>query len=118
MPYEVYKLLHHIGIFAVFSAVGGSIVGARLGWADTGLRRVLVAFHGTGLLLMLVAGFGMLAKLGLALPGWAAAKLVIWAVIGFLVVPIRRAPQQSLLWLVLLPVLGLGSAWLALYKPL
>ncbi|HJL42511.1 MAG TPA: hypothetical protein RMG48_14505 [Myxococcales bacterium LLY-WYZ-16_1] len=119
MSYKLYALLHHVGLFSVLVALGGTIVGARLGWADTGLRRILVAIHGTGLFILLVAGFGALAKLGVTsgVPGWIIGKIVIWIILGGLVVPIRRAPQQSMLWLVLVPVLGLGSAWLALYKP-
>jgi hypothetical protein len=39
--------------------------------------------HGLGLLLVLVAGFGMLAKLGIhGVPTWAALKLIIWVALG------------------------------------
>lgn len=118
MPYEFYRLIHLIGIFGTFTALGGLIIGSTLGWGDTGLRKGLVAIHGAAMLLLLVAGFGMLAKLDASwpLPGWIWGKLVLWVVLGGLVVPMRRMPQPKL-WLVVVPLLGLGTAWLALYKP-
>ena len=116
MPYLVYKLLHVAGVLMVLVAVGGVAVHAANGGRreDNSLRGLLAAMHGIGLILSVVAGFGML---GASFPGWAWAKLVIWLVFGAaLPLPYRsQALARSLV--VILPLLAAVAAWLALYKP-
>ncbi len=122
ISYPIYKLIHYLGIFVVMIASAGTLARAleesptpdpwrrRLGWG-----------HGMGLFLILLGGFGMLARLniteGLTLPGWIWAKLAIWTLIGG-VVALRRKPRFALLGLIALPVLALAAGWMALYKPL
>ena len=90
-------------------------------WKSKGVGRKLVAaLHGTALFLILLGGFGMLARLGIVqggLPGWIYAKLALWValpVIGML--PYRR--PASARWVLLgLPVVGLLAGIIALTKP-
>ena len=113
-----YKILHILGLLLAFSALGALIFEAHVGRAEKKEGRRLTGIaHGVGLILLLVSGFGMLAKLGVGFPGWAVAKLVIWLVIGGIIALIRRKPQWSgILWFAL-PVLGTFAGYLALYKP-
>ena len=124
MTLAAYKTLHLIGQILLFSGIGGLAVLGAIG-ADPArakpFKAVLNAFHGLGLLLLLVAGFGLLAKLGMAKPadwgGWVYAKMVLWLILGAAVVPLKRAPSLSRLWLLLFVVLGAVTTGLALYKP-
>ncbi len=119
---NVYKLVHILGILLVFASLGGLTLHALNGGtkqSNQGRRMVAVSF-GLGLFLILLGGFGMLARLGLAsggLPAWTWVKLGIWlAVGGLLALPYRRPGAARLLW-ILAPALGLLAAWIGLYKP-
>ena len=124
MDYNAYKLVHVVGLMLLFGGLGGLAVLGAVG-ADPSrakpLRGVLIAFHGLGLVLLVVAGFGLLARLNLGAPdtwgGWVYAKLILWIVFGAAVVPLKRAPGQARVWLVVLVLLGLVGGWLALMKP-
>ncbi len=121
MPYEVYKILHIIGLVSIWAALGGATLHAMNGGtkATNPSRKLVAATHGIGLFLMLLGGFGMLARLGLTqgLPGWAIAKVVLWLVVGaLLAVPLRVPSLAKPLWFAMPLFAGLG-AWLALSKP-
>lgn len=113
MSIVFYRLLHVIALLAMATSLGGLIAGASGGY-----RKALVALHGTAMLIVLVAGFGALAKLGIhGLPGWLIAKLVIWLILGGIVVPIRKQPEKKVQWLAISVVLMGVASWLALVKP-
>lgn len=120
MSYATYKLIHLISAFLLFSVAGGVALYAANGGDKAGntLRRLVAILHGVALLGLLVAGFGLLARLGIGgVPGWVWAKLVLWLLIGGIaLVPYRRpALGGHFLWL--LPLLGGLSAWIAVAKP-
>ena len=80
-------------VFSFSSPLGGLATHAANGGqrTDNKVRGVLGAMHGIGLLISLVAGFGLMARLGVSFPGWAVAKIVIWLGLGAaLAVPNRR----------------------------
>ncbi len=81
---------------------------------DNDVRGLLAAMHGVGLVLSLVAGFGML---GANVPGWAWAKLVIWLFFGASLTLAYRGRTLARPLVVALPLLAGLAAWLALYKP-
>ncbi|MEE9207718.1 MAG: hypothetical protein V3U67_04975 [Gemmatimonadota bacterium] len=119
MSVNVYLVAHVVGIAMVFMALGGAAHHALNGGTrvDNQARGVTAAFHGVGLLLLLVSGFGMLARLNLSFSGWVGAKLAIWLTLGAaLSVLLRRPDKARLLWWGL-PVLGGLAAWLAVAKP-
>lgn len=121
MPYAIYKVLHLLGAFGLFTALGALCLQALASAPDAERvrRRSLSILHGLGALLLLVSGFGMLATLGLtgAMPGWVWVKLVLWLILGAVVALPARRPQSArwLLWI--LPLLGGMAAWLAIAKP-
>ncbi len=116
MPYTVYKLLHVLGALMVLAAAGGVAVHAANGGRreDNAQRGLLAAMHGVGLVLSVVAGFGML---GASLPGWAWAKLAIWLLFGASLTLAYRGQTLARALIVVLPLLAAAAAWLALYKP-
>lgn len=117
MSFEFYKILHVVGVMLLFTALGGVTLHALSG-GDKG-RKLLAASHGVALLLLLVAGFGMIAKLKLAAPypGWIWGKLVIWLLLGGAVVLPRKKPELAKPLFLALPLLGGVAAWLAIMKP-
>lgn len=119
MSYEFYRLVHFVGLAAVFVALGGATLHAINGGTHetNRARGLMAATHGVGLLLVLVAGFGMLAKHNLGMGGWVHAKLTLWVLLGALVaVPLRMPGAARALWFVLPLLLALGG-WLAVTKP-
>lgn len=122
ISYQVYKLVHLFGMFAMFTAVGGIALHVLNGGtrASNTARRLVGVLHGTALFLILLGGFGMLARLGIiqgGLPGWIIAKLAIWALVGFLGMLPYRAPATARWILLGVPLSGVLAGYLALYKP-
>lgn len=122
ISYSVYRVVHLVGIFILFVILGGMSYGAAR--ADTRgaiSRGLAMALHGIGIFIVLLGGFGLLARLGImhgmAWPGWVWAKLGIWILLGAAVVIPKRKPEWGGALLVLLPILGGLAAWLAIFKP-
>lgn len=119
---SVYKIFHLLGILFVFAALGGLSLHALNGGsrATNASRRLVAWSYGGGLLLILVTGFGQLARLGLmggGVPGWAWAKVAVWLAFGgLLALPYKRPGSARLLWFGG-PILGAFAAYLAMYKP-
>ncbi|RMH68929.1 MAG: hypothetical protein D6685_01670 [Bacteroidetes bacterium] len=119
MSYTFYKVLHLLGVMMVFLALGGALVRSRLPEQTASWKKLIAITHGVGLLVLLVAGFGLLARLGVfwPMPAWALLKIVIWLLVGGLIALINRKPDSGPVWWYLTLVLGLLAAYLALYKP-
>jgi hypothetical protein len=119
MQFEVYKILHILGLLMIFSSLGGVYVYVANGGtkASNNLRKKIAMFHGIGGLLVLVSGFGMLAKLGIiGMPLWVILKLIIWVSIGALLFIGYRSPSNAYQLWVLTIALGTLAAILAIYK--
>lgn len=116
----VYKVVHLLGIMLTITALGGMAVHAANGGTrrESLTRSLTTAVHGTGLLLVLVAGFGMLARLGAsAASGWVMVKLAIWLLLGgAALVPYRR-PQLARAVFIAVPLLAVLAGIMALTKP-
>jgi hypothetical protein len=119
----VYRLIHIFGILLVFLALGGLALHAANGGTKTTnrARALVAATHGIGIFIILLGGFGMLARLGIGhtgFPGWVWAKFGIWALLGVVfMLPYRYPAFARPLWL-LVPLLGITAAYLALFKPI
>ncbi len=121
--YTIYRLLHLGGMFAMFMALGGIALHVANGGTkqSNAGRKLTAALHGTALFIILLGGFGMLARLGIAqggLPAWIYAKLAIWAVLAGMGTVMYRTPMVAKWMLVALPLLGMGAALLAVNKPM
>ena len=63
MSYEIYKVLHVFAALLLFASLGTlAAVGSQ---ATGGLRRLAGIAHGVALAIIFVAGFGLMARLGL-----------------------------------------------------
>jgi len=120
MPIEFYRILHYVGIALLFIALGGVASNTINGDPkDAKSRKLLAAAHGTGLVLIVVAGFGMAAKLGVSMTaGWFVGKLVIWLVLGASLSFIPRLKKDGAkVLLFALPLLVGLAAYLVHAKP-
>ena len=117
MSYDTYKLLHLLGLILLFTGFGAALLGHR---KENGRPpRASAALHGAGLLIMLIAGFGMLPQLEIhwPWPGWVFAKAAVWLALGALPVLVKRGVCGRAMGWILAVVLGITAAALALYKP-
>lgn len=121
ISYTVYKILHYTGLFLLVTALGATLSRAAAGvGGDAGdpWRKRLMGIHGTALFLVLLGGFGMLARLDVTgLPGWIWAKLGIWAVLGGIVAA-RRSPASAARALWIVPILAILAGVVVLTHPL
>lgn len=124
LPYTFYKVVHLIGIALVVSALGGTAVHAMSGGTKqtNGARGLQAALHGVGALLILVGGFGMLARLGFShgamFPGWLIVKLLVWVTAAALLfVPYRKPSLARPIYLAVPVLVGLAT-YMAVYKPI
>jgi hypothetical protein len=113
-----YKVLHLFGIMLMFSALGAVIAATVGGEEAPRLKKLSGMAQGIALVIILVGGFGLLARQGFtgSWPLWVWLKLTIWVILGGATILVRKAGARAGWLLVLLPVLGAVSAWLALYR--
>ena len=123
MSHQFYNVVHIVGIILVMSALGGAAVRAMTVTAEelASTRRMLALLHGIGAFLVLLGGFGMLARLdvlqGASFPGWLWVKLLIWGTLAAALLIPRRQPTLARPLLLALPLLGGLAAYMAIYKP-
>ncbi len=115
----VWTVVHVAGMLMLFAALGGVLALAQV--AQPAGAKLFRALHGVALLVLLVAGFGALAQLGLSSPAswpaWVWAKVLIWLLFGAALTLVSRARRRAGLVLVGLVVLGALAAWLARARP-
>jgi uncharacterized membrane protein len=124
ISYEAYKLIHIFGILLLIFSLGRLCLQptddrARVSGRE---RKLLGLTHGAAVLIILVAGFGLLARLSIShavtWPWWVWAKIGIWVLLGVTPLVIRKSVTLTRsLWLAV-PILGAVAAYLAIYKPL
>ena len=123
MPYNLYKLVHLLGVFVLLTTLAIASMHLLRGGtrADLPRRRALTITHGIASFLILLGGFGMLARLGIVqggLPGWILLKLGIWVILSAALALALRATAGARVVLLGTPLLALLAAAIALYKPL
>jgi hypothetical protein len=121
MSYEFYKVLHITGIFMVISAIGAHLLNGLMGGSKQFAGKKFIGImHGVGLLVAFVAGFGLMARLGMmggGWPMWITLKLVIWLFLGVVILIPRYKPSWTRgVWIVIIAV-GAFAVYLARYKP-
>jgi hypothetical protein len=117
--YYIFKIVHLTGIFFVFSALGGHMFRAAIGSKeDNPLPKFIGMFHKVGLLLVLLAGMGLLLHFGeVDKFGWIIAKFFVLIMLAIWPLYLYGA-KEKLPWLGGAAILlGLVAAFFALYKP-
>lgn len=119
MSHNVYKVLHLLGVVTAFMSIGAVAIRAFLetpGGRDRA-HKIAGLTHAVAFLLLLVSGFGMLAKLKVGFPAWVIAKLAIWVALGGIIALPRRQPQLAWAWWLLSMLLGGLAAYFGVMKP-
>lgn len=114
IPHAVYHIAHLVGLIFLFVGIG-IMLGPNGG-------RGGAKFHGIGLLILLVAGFGMIASLNKAgakisySAPWVVGKLVIWLLLGALPVLAKKRVLQPGVLAIIAIALGGVAAYLGYTK--
>ena len=119
MSYEFYKFLHYAGVLFLFMAMGGLAFHQLSGGSGEKANKLASITHGVALLVILVAGFGLLARIGMqdGIPTWAYIKLAIWLVMGAALTLLKRAGSTAKAMWFALPLLGALAGYIAVTKP-
>ncbi|MBI4228954.1 MAG: hypothetical protein HY693_04445 [Deltaproteobacteria bacterium] len=118
LSYETYKLIHLLGVIFLFLSLGAYLT---LTSSKSIVSRKLIAItHGISVIVIFVAGFGLLARLGFSSfqdwPLWVWVKFIIWLILAVIVVRIRRMRELRIsLWFII-PILGIIAAYMAIFK--
>jgi hypothetical protein len=115
MTPETYRLLHVVGVLLLFLGLGGALAAAGQGGGKAPV--LFTVLHGIGLLVMLVAGIGVLHKSQMGWPNWALAKIACWVLLGALPILVRRGVLPRTVAILLVVGIGAMAAWLAQTKP-
>jgi hypothetical protein len=108
MPVHIYQILHITGIIMLFMGYGALLARSLAASDNVSVRKLGSMTSGIGLLLILIAGFGMISKLGHSFTApWLILKMIIWLALGGVIVLINRKPAlaKTLWW----SILGLGT---------
>lgn len=120
LSHATYKVIHLLGIFLLFSGMGGlwAVAASSSESFRASIRRLAIAAHGAAMLLILVAGFGMMARLQIShsWPLWIWIKMVIWVLLAGYPVLLKRQQKPSGILFFLAPVLGTIAAYAALFR--
>lgn len=119
MSIQFYRLIHISGLIMVTLALGAAAFHTASGGtrSNNPWRKRVGMAHGIGLFLLLLGGFGMLAKLKIIwpLPMWIWLKVGIWLLIGASLTVLYRAQERSnMLWWAIV-VLMIVSATLGIF---
>lgn len=119
MSIQLYKMLHFTGLVLAFMGLAGVLA---LRWGkneETGKRLLFALTHGIGMLLALVSGFGLAAKLGYTsgLPFWVIGLVIVWILLGASFALVKRFSNLAALIVIWLGLLAIVGSWLALMKP-
>jgi hypothetical protein len=108
---NIYQVLHVVGILMLFLGYGALLARSMAAPGNVSVRKLGSITSGVGLLLILVAGFGLISKLGHSFVApWLIVKMVIWLALGGLIVLINRKPQLAVMLWWLLIALGAVAA--------
>jgi cell division protein FtsW (lipid II flippase) len=83
-------------------------------------KKLAAITHGISVLIIFVAGFGLLARLDYlridSWPIWVWPKVIIWLILALIIILIKRIPNLMPVMWFLIPILSGLAAFFAIYK--
>ncbi len=120
MSPQFYNWLHFVGILLLFSSLGAQALYAAGGGkkAEWTFRRPMAILHGIGMALVLIAGFGLMAKMGYSFgtQPWLWVKITVWLILGLFQTIIWKLGRNNLLMFFLLVVLGSLAVYSVVFR--
>lgn len=113
IPQEIYRILHVVGLGLTLAAIGAAAGSAKSLGMPEGKSKAWAIAHGVGLFLVLVAGFGLMARTEVeGYPLWIIIKLVMFLGLGVcLTLAYKIAPKRPMVAIIIpLILMGLASA--------
>ena len=121
ISYGAYKTVHIIAVLTLFLTLGGLVFMSLAKTEDKKLMRLAMILNGVAVLIVLVGGFGLMARLnvqhGAGWPGWLKVKMGLWLAVAFFVMVPKRLPAINRLAWPLVLVLGGLAVYMAVHKP-
>ena len=121
MSYIFYKSLHFSGLFLMVLSLGAVACHQLQGGTKETFknRKFFMKFHGLGLVISFVAGFGLMARAGYSFGSaqWLWIKILCWLIVGMYPVFFYRAKGGSKLPILGLLAVLLGAILTVEYKP-
>ena len=113
MSYEFYKLIHLLGLGAVAFSFGAFAMRSE----DPAKKKLPSITHGVGLFFVLLGGFGMAAKMKLAVATtpWVLFKVVVWLGLGAFMAINKRKPELVPKAQLILILLAFVAAYLGIF---
>lgn len=118
MSFVAYKLIHIAGIVLLVTVLAGTCVNALNG--ARAYSAVVRAIYTVSILLVILGGFGMLARMNAlqdGLPGWVQVKLGMWVALAAIAPLPFRSKRAAQIVLLALPLIAVLAGATALYKP-
>jgi hypothetical protein len=119
MSLDIYRAIHVAGLAMIMLAFGALLILPK----EAPRPRSVMIMHGVGILVMIVAGFGMMARSDPPIMApdswgvWLILKMIIWLAIAALPTLIRGGTiPRKVAWIVIV-ALAAVAAWLAAAKP-
>jgi len=114
MTPDIYRVIHVSCALLLFLSLGAVVFAPK----DSRPPKLAMILHGIALVLMVVAGVGVVHKDGNVEWGnWLYAKIGCWLFVGALPVLVRKGIVPGLLALLLALAAGGAAAWLAIVQP-
>src|SRR5437879_2030538 len=107
-----YHIIHVTGIALLVLGIGGMMAGGEK-------RKTFAMLQGIGLVVMLVSGFGLLAKLKFVpyVPHFAIVKIALWVLIAMLPVLFRKLKTPLAAEILIVLILVGVMSYLGFVKP-
>ena len=114
MDPAIFKVLHIIGSFLLFTGIGGLL---GVGENRTHVNKLVSILNGSGLLILLIAGMGYQGMVLKIWPLWLILKIIIWVLMAVLFVLTKKDKIPVKVGVLLMVGLGAVVAWLCIMKP-
>jgi len=114
MSHTFYYFIHFAGVICLFLGMG-AILG--MGEDLKHINKFVGMFHGIGLLLLLVGGFGLVARLQTGFPVWLIIKIGLWLCLSMIMILAKRKICTPKATAILAMILGLVAVAMCVFKP-